>query len=146
MQQDCRTDTFKYSFFAWTIVEWNKLDLQCHKATYNGLRNHLLKSTRPLPKLIYNVHNPSGMQLLTRLRLGLSDLNEHRLNHNFDACINPLCTCTLEVESTIHFFLHCHYYNNIWKTLLDDLKHCEKYRNFTRFPGVEILRKGTVSA
>ena len=24
--------------------------------------------------------------------------------------------------------------------------HCEKYRNFTWFPGVEILRKGTVSA
>ena len=24
--------------------------------------------------------------------------------------------------------------------------HCEKYRNFTKFPGVEILWKGTVSA
>ena len=37
---------------------------------------------------------------------------------------NPLCTCTLEVESTTHFSysLHCHYYNNIHKTLLDDLK------------------------
>ena len=40
----------------------------------------------------------------------------------FEGCINPLCTCTLEVESTTHFFLHCHYYNNIRKTLLDDLK------------------------
>ena len=62
------------------------------------------------------------MQLLTRLRLGLSHLNEHRFNHNFEGCIKPLCTCTLEVESTTHFFLHCHYYNNICKTLLDDLK------------------------
>ena len=62
------------------------------------------------------------MQLLTRLRLGLSHLNEQRFNHNFDGYINPLCTCTLEVESTTHFFLHCHYYNNIRKTLLDDLK------------------------
>ena len=34
----------------------------------------------------------------------------------------PLCTCTLEFESTTHFFLHYHYYNNIHKTLLDDLK------------------------
>ena len=31
----------------------------------------------------------------------------------------PLCTCTLEVESTTHFFLHCHCYNNIRKTLDD---------------------------
>ena len=29
---------------------------------------------------------------------------------------------TLEFESTTHFFLHCHYYNNICETLLDDLK------------------------
>ena len=41
---------------------------------------------------------------------------------NFEGCINTLCTCTLEIESTTHFFLHCHYYNNICKTLLDDLK------------------------
>ena len=62
------------------------------------------------------------MRLLTRLRLGLSHLNEHRFILNFEACTNSLCTCTLEVESTTHFFLHCHYYNNIHKILLDDLK------------------------
>ena len=33
-----------------------------------------------------------------------------------------MCTCTLEVESTAHFFLHSHYYNNIHKAILDDLK------------------------
>ena len=83
----------------------------------------MLKSIRPLSKPIYDVNNPPGVQLLTRLRLGFSHLNEHRFNHNFEGFINPLCTCTLEVESTTHFFLHCHYYyNNIRKTLLDDLK------------------------
>ena len=56
-----------------------------------------------------------------RLRLGLSHLNEHRFNHNFDSCINPLRTCSLEIESTTHCFLHCHFYSNIHKTLLDDL-------------------------
>ena len=35
--------------------------------------------------------------------------------------MNPLCTCTLEIESTTHFFLHCHFYNNIHEALLDDL-------------------------
>ena len=50
---------------------------------------------------------------LTRLRLGLSHLNEHRFNHNFKNCINPLCTCSLEVESISHFFLCCHYYDSI---------------------------------
>ena len=28
----------------------------------------------------------------------------------------------------------------------DLISHCEKYRNFTKFPGTDILWKGTVSA
>ena len=63
-----------------------------------------------------------GLKLLTRLRLGLSHLNEHRFNHNFQNCINPLCTCSLEVESTAHFFLHCHHYHNIRAKLLNSLE------------------------
>ena len=104
------------------IIEWNKLNFQCRKATYNVFRKHLLKSIRPLSKPIYDINNPPGVRLLIRLRLGLSHLNEHRFNHNFEGCINPLCTCTLEVESTTYFFLHCHYYNNIRKTLLDNFR------------------------
>ena len=59
-----------------------------------------------------------GVRVLTRLRLGLSHLNEPQ----FWRLYNPLCTCSLEVESISHFFLHCHYYNNISKTLSEDLK------------------------
>ena len=33
---------------------------------------------RPKPGPLYNIHNPSGIKLLTRLRLGLSHLNEHK--------------------------------------------------------------------
>ena len=53
----CRTDIFKHSFFPWTIVKWNKLDFQCHKATY-VFRKHLLESIQPLSKLIYDINNP----------------------------------------------------------------------------------------
>ena len=117
----CRNDTFKHSFFPWTIVEWNKLALKCRKYTYNVFRNHLLKSILPLSNPIYNIHDPLGIRLLTGMRLGLNHLNEHRFNRNFENCINPLCNCTLETESTAHFFLHCHFYSNICKTLFDDL-------------------------
>ena len=30
-------------------------------------------------------------------------------------------SCTLEIESTKQFFLHCHFYRNIRKTIFDDL-------------------------
>ena len=71
---------------------------------------------------IYNIHDPVGIKYLTRLRLGLSHLNEHILRHNFQDCLNSLCSCSLEVETTNHYFLHCHCYNDIRKTLLDTVK------------------------
>ena len=69
---------------------------------------------------LFNKHNTC----LTRLRLGLSHLNEHRFNHNFDidSCSSPLCSCSLEVESTKHFFLQCRHDTNICKTLLNTVE------------------------
>ena len=50
---------------------------------------------RPVQRSIYNVFNPQGLKFLTRLRLGLSHLNEHRFRYNFKDCINPLCSFSL---------------------------------------------------
>ena len=109
----CRTDTFKHSFFPWTVVEWNKIHPDIRNASITVFKKHLLKEIRPDPHPVYNICKPIGLKLLTRLRLGLSHLNEHRFNHNFENCVNPLCTCSLEAETTSHFFLHYHYYHPI---------------------------------
>ena len=47
------------------------------------------------------------MKFVTRLRLGLSHLREHKFKHSFQDSINPLCSCSLDIKSTIHYFLHC---------------------------------------
>ena len=118
----CRTDIFKNSFFPCTIIEWNKLDLDVRKSrSYATFRNTLLKLGRPIQRAIYSINNPVGLKLLTRPRLGLSHLNEHRFNQNFKNCINPLCSCSLEIESTYQFLLHCHHYKNIRLTLLNSI-------------------------
>ena len=33
------------------------------------------------------------------------------LKHNFLDTLNPLCSCSLEVESTVHYFLHCPFFS-----------------------------------
>ena len=66
---------------------------------------------------VFNIHNPIGLKYITRLRLGLSHLNKHRFNHNFENYLTPKCICSSENESTLHFFLHCHYYIPIRKTV-----------------------------
>ena len=57
------------------------------------------------------------IQFLRLLRL--SDLNEHECKRNFQNCLNPLCSCSLEVQSTIHFFLNCHFFEKFRQILLE---------------------------
>ena len=49
-----------------------------------------MKFIRPIFNLIYNIHYPEGIQLLTRLRLELSHLKDHELKHNFLDTVHPL--------------------------------------------------------
>ena len=81
----------------------------------------VLKTDCPIPKPIFNIHNPTGSTLLNRLRLGRSNLNQHKFNHNFRDWVNPLCTYSLEIESPSHFFVGCHYVTDIRKTLFNEL-------------------------
>ena len=54
---------------------------------------------------------------MTRLRLGLSHLREHKFKHSFQDLINLLCNFGYEVESTVRFFHHCRLFTNERSTL-----------------------------
>ena len=119
----CRTDVFKYSYFPHTILEWKKRDMYIRRSgSFLSFKNSLLKIGWPTAKPTYNIHNPIGLKFLTRLRIGLSHLSKHKFKHNFKDCVNPLCSCSLEIEFLSHFFLHCHHFRNIRATRLDDLQ------------------------
>ena len=112
-----------FIFFSYSISEWSELDPELRNAkSYSTFRKSLLKFGRPSSNHVYKTRDPFGLKLLTRLRLGLSHLDEHRFNHNFDSCINPLCSCSLKVESPKQVFLHCHHYTNIRKTFLNTVE------------------------
>ena len=65
--------------------------------------------------------DPLGLKLLTRLRVNLSHLREHKFHHNFLDTLNPLCSCSLEIESTSHYLLRCRFYTYIRRALLDNI-------------------------
>ena len=52
---------------------------------------------------IHNIHNPLGIKYLIRLRIGFNHLKEHKFKHNFQGSIDPLCSCSSGIETTIHF-------------------------------------------
>ena len=103
--------------------KWNKLDKEIKDVTsFSLLKALLLKMGRPHANSRYRVHNPVGIRLITRLHLSLSHLNEHKFRHNFADCVNPLCSCSIEPETTLHFFLHCCNFLNIRRKLFDKIK------------------------
>ena len=87
---------------------WNKLDLNIRNSgSPNTFKKKLLNFIWPCANSIFNIYSPLRIKLLTRLRLGLSHLHEHKFRHCFQDTLNPLCECNKDIESTMHFFLHC---------------------------------------
>ena len=84
-------------------------------------KSSLFKIYRPTHRSIFNIHDPKGIKLLTRLRVGLSHLRYHKFKHNFLDTLNPLCSCNIETESTCHYLLHCPFFTNIRNSLLDNI-------------------------
>ena len=70
---------------------------------------------------IFSIHNQICAKLLTRLRLQLSHLNEHKFRHGFEDTISPMCSCNTEIESNEHFLLGCHFYSSLRLELFDKL-------------------------
>ena len=113
---------FLNSFFPYCIREWNKLCPNLQNSTSISIfKNNLLTFIRPNQCSIYNIIDPSGLKLLTRLRVNLSHLREHKFHHNFLDTLYPLCSCSLEIESTSHYLLRCSFYTHIRRTLLDNI-------------------------
>ena len=91
-------DFFRKSFFPSTIKEWKNLDPQIRKSkSISIFKSNILKFIWPKPNNVYYCHNPKGIKLLTRLRLGLSHLHEQGFKHNFQDCLNPICLCGNEI-------------------------------------------------
>ena len=118
----CRTKYFQNSFLPYVIKEGNKLDPgKRNSQYYESFRKTLLNFIRPSENKMFNILDQVGIKLLTRLRLGLSQLREHKFRHNFKDNLNPLCCCSIEAETTLHFFLRCQFFNDIREILMNDL-------------------------
>ena len=111
---------FQNSFFPSVVIEWNKLDLNIRNSeSLNIFKKTLLNFIRPSGSTVFNCHNPKGVKLLTRLRLGLSHLREHKFKHSFQDSLNPICSCGNDIETSAHYLLHCPNFSNERSTFLN---------------------------
>ena len=73
---------FLRTFFPSPITKWNIFDINLYVK-----ETHLAFQTIILEFCLYNSHNPKCIKLLTRFRLGLSHLREHKFK-SFSSSIN----------------------------------------------------------
>ena len=64
------------------------------------------------PNKVFNIYNPYGLKLLTRLRLGLKHLRGHKFNDNLSDYLDEICLGGKDIESTNHFLLQCSLFFN----------------------------------
>ena len=91
-------------------------------------------------------HNSIGIKYITWIRLELSHLRKHKFKHSFQDTLNPICNCGNDVESAVHFFLHCPLYSNERRTLLNNLVNIDhKLLANTNFSLTQILLFGNTT-
>ena len=119
----CRTDCFRNSFFPSTLNDWCKLDETIRNSeSILIFKSRLLSFIRPLESKVYNIFDLIGLKFVTCLRLGFSHLNEHRFRHNFQDCMNPLYSCSLDTEDTLHYLLHYRHLSHYCIDLMNSVK------------------------
>ena len=115
------TICFKNTFLVGTLDIWNQLPQNIHNSpsskTFKSEISKIL-SVSP-PPLYYSLGSKKENYLLTRLRVGMSQLNSHQFT--IHAASSPNCVCGGTRECTAHYFLNCPKYNNKRLSLIEDL-------------------------
>ena len=60
---------------------------------------------------------------------------DHKLRHNFQGCVSPMCSFSQDIETTTHFLLHCPNHHCARKTLFHKINHLktERFKNYKEF-------------
>ena len=102
--------------------EWYKLSTEIRNSnSYQQIRKSLLSFIKPTCSSLFSIPDTVGVKLLVRLRLGFSHLREHKFEQNFHDTLNPLCSCSLEPETTSNYLLCCQNFSSTRLALMNDL-------------------------
>ena len=89
------------------------------------LRNKCDKYTKSTKNTLFGSYNLKRIKYLTRLRVGLSHLDEHKLKNNFQDTLNPFCICGSDAENPCQFLLHCPNFLTERNTFLNKITNIE---------------------
>ena len=107
-----RLETFKRSFFPYSIRLWNSLPTKSRAATSLSEFKKILQQQDREAKVLFYYGERWAQIHHARLRIGCSKLKAD-LCYKLHVIDNCTCACGYPVEDATHFFLYCPLYNNI---------------------------------
>ena len=131
---------FKNSFFPYTSGIWNNIpkDVQCKDLI--EFKDYT-KTMKPNRYKHFSRGNKFSNSLLTKIRVGRSDLNQHKFT--IGLCETPQCLCHNREESPLHYFIDCFLYLPERQTLFEKIEHyIPNFLNFPKYRKLEIILNG----
>ena len=112
---------FKNSFFPHTSHLWNSLPKQIQGKNLIDFKEFTNKEYKPPRYKHFARGNKITNTLLTKIRVGGSDLHQHKFI--IGLADTPECLCHFREESPSHFFLDCFLYLPERQVLFDLIEH-----------------------
>ena len=135
---DCK---FNNSFFPYTTQLWNNLPNNVKCKDLKDFKYHIKKELKPPRYKHFARGKKISNTLLTRIRVGRSDLNQHKFT--IGLVDSPQCDCHFREESPEHYFLDCFLYTHERQTLFGLFEHyIPKFKTFTKKKKFDILLQG----
>ena len=118
-------NSFKNSFFPSVIAEWNKPNSDIwnlNKFILSLFKTRISKFIRPNLNSIFNCHNSTAIKYLSRIRLSLGHLDEHKFKHSFQDALNLICACGSDIEAPCHYLISYPIFDAEQNTLLNNIR------------------------
>ena len=131
---------FYNSFFPHFSKTWNLLPTKLRRLNLKDFKQQVASNFKPKRYKHFSRGSKLSNTLLTRIRLGRSDLNAHKFS--IGATDNPHCVC-LSVESSAHYTTECTLYTSQRQTMygLFD-QYIPHFQNMTNKKKHEIILQG----
>ena len=136
-----RGNKFNLSFFPNTTKIWNSIPKDIRVKNLYDFKISMKKMFKPPKFKHFSRGSKEGNMLLTRIRVGRSDLNQHRFS--IGLVDSPECLCHHKSESPEHFFLDCFLYSPERRILFDLIEHYVPFfHNLTKRSKLELIING----
>ena len=132
---------FEKSFFPNTLKLWNSLPKTIQSRDLQDFKAEIKSRLKPPKYKHFSKGSKLGNSLLTKIRVGRSDLKQHRFMIGISD--SPECICHHKIESPMHFFLECFLYSLERRIMLDLIEHfIPNFHKFNKNKKLDIILKG----